>query len=122
MSYEVNLPEFPKPEEQLAALSSVIARNYREFVLEGPLSAYFTVVRGGMMDAAQLLTDQVEASVTSFQHKISEVVAESDYFRTANKSIAEMRAATAEFKTLIDSLGKPPSEPSVEKTEFLTSE
>jgi len=127
MSSEKKATEFPTPEEQLATLSEVISRGYREFVLEGPLSAYFTVVRGGMMDAAQLLTDQVETSVTSFQHKILEIVVESDYFRTANRSITEMKQVIDEFRLVMDNIGVkgpvPQGQPaSTEKTESGTSE
>lgn len=127
MSFETKLPEIPLPEEQLAALSSAIVGRYREIVMEGPLLAYFAVVRGGMMDAAQLITDQVEASVASFQDKITELVAESDYFKTANRSITEMQQVARDFKSVIDSIGVmapvpegPP--PSTVKTESGTSE
>lgn len=104
MDSEKKLPEFPEPAEQLAAMSDVIVRRYKELVIEGPLSAYFTVVRGGMMDAAQLITDQVEASVASFQDKIVELVSESDYFKTANRSFAEMQSVTDEFMRALASL------------------
>jgi hypothetical protein len=101
MSEETN---FPEPAEQLAALSNVIVRRYKELVMEGPLSAYFTVVRGGMMDAAQALTDQVEASIAAFQDKILETAAESEYFKTADRLITDMKVASEAFKTIMASM------------------
>lgn len=106
MSCDNSVTAFPQQEEQLAALSRVIIKRYKELVMEGPLSAYFTVVRGGMMDAAQTLTDQVEASIASFQDKILELVVESDYFKSANKSITEMQEAAAQFRALVDAFGE----------------
>jgi len=113
---------FPESAEQLAALSNVIVKRYKELVVEGPLSAYFTVVRGGMMDAAQTLTDQVEASVASFQDKILELVAESDYFKAANRTITEMKVATDAFKVLMDSMNSAPHPVPQGKAESGTSE
>lgn len=114
--------KFPEPAEQLAALSGVIIKRYKELVIEGPLSAYFTVVRGGMMDAAQSLTDQVEASVTSFQDKILELVNESDYFKTANRLVAEMKVASEMFKGLMASMDPAPQPVPQEKAESGTPE
>jgi hypothetical protein len=114
--------KFPEPVEQLAAMSNVIIRRYKELVMEGPLSAYFTVVRGGMMDAAQALTDQVEASVASFQDKILELVAESEYFKTADRLITDMKVASEAFKGIMASMDSVPQPVAQGKAESGTPE
>jgi hypothetical protein len=108
MSCELKVPEFPSPEEQLAALGGAIVQSYRELIMEGQLSAYFTVVRGGMMDAAQALTDQVEGGIAAFQDKITEIIRESEYFKAANKTITEMKVAVEAFTVIMESLEKAP--------------
>jgi hypothetical protein len=58
--------------DDLSALKCTLSEKYSELVIKGQLSAYFTLVDGGYLDAAQLLTDQVRASIESFLGKIEE--------------------------------------------------
>jgi len=110
----MNTEIVPTGAEQLSVLADKITKKYKELVVEGPLSAYFSVVEGGFFDAAQMLTPQIKAGIANFQSILLEEVMGSDYFRVASKALEDIRVATETLNVAMSLLSAPEEESSVE--------